>query len=654
MGMWEDIKAFSSGYVRSNIPDSEASKAYSEGLINTPTYLFTEPSSRLRQAMAPVGEAIQDTWVEKALNGVGALFSPFIPELQQTDRRFGIDPTTLSPEEQMTRKLTGQATGDYIMSGVGGGITRQALKTPQNLKGQMTTEGEMIIPGFYGIRKPTDVPTPFDSQFRKQTAKYKEAVKAGEEIPKTLKWTGNENYQNALRAIWSGLKWGVTGSGRALKSTLDPRQRAMYADHGISKVDLDAVEKYQQQKEKLRRFEELADPTKTPTQQKKGYNAQRRKLERKVTEARNLAQQQLQATANIRRQANVSPEQYENIMGRVAIDASEPDVLTRTGGKPYFKPKLDKPWYHDVVDPKGNPTDNQIFQDHIISAQKVMPEDDLEIIVKRASAAETGKHWEDIGKTQIMEPLGEVFADIGRQRKAQFPNQRDTIASHTFDTNQQLYDALKPRLEAHMDALRKKHIPKNAPSFVKSLASRKIKTNYSMKFTDPKDIEKYGVWIKGSTVGSAKVEGGVNFLMKIDRNGRVKMIMNDKHDFLEKVPVLGKMLKNKLPTDVIAVSKPMEYDVFSGAPKSKEKVGGFNKEIKEALSDKMKPTYETGRKGLANKAFTEQVSDRLDEISNLKPSGASVRREAMGMLSRPAQAATGAAIATDRLFEEQP
>ena len=122
-----------------------------------------------------------------------------------------------------------------------------------------------------------------------------------------------------------------------------------------------------------------------------------------------------------------------------------------------------------------------------------------------------------------------------------------------------------------------------------------------------KDAEKHGIWVNSGMVGSSVVEGGVNGLMKILPNGRAIAFMSDKHDFLEKVPYLGKVLEKTLPNELMAISGPIHMDIMGTkyAEGALAKVGKVNNK---------KDKYTT-----AKRAERPKIRQILDEYVNASP-----------------------------------
>ena len=119
-------------------------------------------------------------------------------------------------------------------------------------------------------------------------------------------------------------------------------------------------------------------------------------------------------------------------------------------------------------------------------------------------------------------------------------------------------------------------------------------------------VKKEGLWVQSGMKGTAVVEGGVNGLMKILPNGRAIGFMSDKHDFLEKLPVVGKFLEKALPRELMAVSGPMHMDIMGTrwAEQALEKAG--KKIVKR---EKSSPNKRDDRPDI-NKTLEDYVSAR--------------------------------------------
>jgi len=83
-----------------------------------------------------------------------------------------------------------------------------------------------------------------------------------------------------------------------------------------------------------------------------------------------------------------------------------------------------------------------------------------------------------------------------------------------------------------------------------------------------KSFDEDGVWITGSKTGRAIVEGGVNYIAKYRNDGTLMAVMSDKHDFLEKFPILGRLIRKMLPINKVAITPAMETNIFDLKPLS--------------------------------------------------------------------------------------
>jgi hypothetical protein len=608
MALFEDLRKQASDLGLGLTPESQEAVAGGMANLFAPTAVAGEA---VGETIATVGDyMVPDAFgvgenigkgIDYVMNNttVGRLLGGYIKDVN--------DYTADKPE---LRRFAGNLMDTGNLAGMGALAQAPFKMAPQRLNAQALHEGDLIIDNFYNPKKPvnSDDYTKLDKWFEKQSEK----LKATENPSKALTYTGTEAYQNAARWVNGMVGFLGKGSLRAAKSKMSPTSRAVFADYGIGEVGIKAAQDYVEAKSK---YESLV----AAGADKDAISAAKKDVANKLA----LGQQQLQATANISTQAG---REASEMLKQVAVTASDSDVLTRTNGMPYFSPNRQSNWYNDIVEPTGNTADNKVIQDHIVSAQGLAPDERVKFIVKKATGKQTGKHWEDILQSDVKNPIAEAFAKYGKE------NQAYNLAGYTFESNTQLANYLKPLLEKEMKGKREKaqkSIPKNAPKIVEKVANRQIKTNYSLKYTDPKDIEKYGVWIQGSTMGSAKVEGGVNFLMKVNRDGSLQAVMSDKHDFLEKVSIVGNTIEKKLPTTVVAITKPMSYDVFNAVPSV------FPKESQGLLKVQAGRRYESSKEGVYG-GVKGQAEQTLEAVANLKNTvdPASVRREATDMALR--------------------
>jgi hypothetical protein len=68
------------------------------------------------------------------------------------------------------------------------------------------------------------------------------------------------------------------------------------------------------------------------------------------------------------------------------------------------------------------------------------------------------------------------------------------------------------------------------------------------------DFDEDGVWVTGSKTGRSIIEGGVNYIAKYRNDGTLMVVMSDRHDFLEKMPIIGKVVSEMLPINKVSLS----------------------------------------------------------------------------------------------------
>jgi hypothetical protein len=99
------------------------------------------------------------------------------------------------------------------------------------------------------------------------------------------------------------------------------------------------------------------------------------------------------------------------------------------------------------------------------------------------------------------------------------------------------------------------------------------------------DARENGIWVTGSFSGTAITEGGVNYIAKVNPNGRVMAVISDEHNFLENVPVIGPVVDAALPNRSISVTPPMFFDINKTKGKINAPQPQDKKNVKESLFD---------------------------------------------------------------------
>ena len=136
--------------------------------------------------------------------------------------------------------------------------------------------------------------------------------------------------------------------------------------------------------------------------------------------------------------------------------------------------------------------------------------------------------------------------------------------------------------------------PMEIYNHLKSLSKEDFPKGVVLLNKSAEDVELNGLWLSTSHVGSAVVEGGVNVMTKILPNQRAMSFVSDVHDFLEKVPVLGKVLDKALPNGEMSITPPIFSDLRLPDVKKADSTGDkvvFNKGQQGVVTDEMIDAY---------------------------------------------------------------
>lgn len=362
---------------------------------------------------------------------------------------------------------------------VGSGI-RFARNVPDAGSGNIVAGASNYIPDRYGKMPEDDLAdrplTTFEKNLGTMIVKTKEPNFKGTDT--TL---GKQKAAKAARRVKGFVSWVLDSPFSALKSTVDPRARALYNETGLNK-------------ETQKRIAGLiADPT----------------------NKRNVEKAMAQAIYNrhINRQANRE--------GTEAAELKKIDEFAFTS--PYTavtKENFVKGVENTNVAKVNKVTEADIgfAYDSFVRTQ-TPKRGKTAMVFKVPSGTASGNHFKDFArKAPYRTPVSNVIKNIS--------------ASGRKPTAQNILTGLK-------------NSPENGKRF-------KILTKNS------KDAKEKGVWIQSTTFeGGAIVEGGITAVARVYPDGRFQNYMYDTHDFLEKVPVLGKTVGNILPTKMIATSGPI-------------------------------------------------------------------------------------------------
>ena len=571
-------------------------KEWLEGKRNLPEYLQGNTGLLGRQ-VGGVVDTVLDYMVPDAL-GVGEFFGNLAQQAAETELGQTVIGAINDFSEAYPRRARniGEALDTLGLFGGVGTLFKATKALPQN-KGQFSSEGEVIVPGFY---KPDDVKfnDKIENFIEDKKQQAKQAVTEDTTVPLTARMVSSEVGQKAIEGarFAKGFgQWAGRGVSRGVKSVLSPSSRALYAEYGINQVDLQQINKWKAAQAKVQKLEESGADSEALKEAKEAE-----------TEARQVAQSQLQQTANIRQQANTASPTKIDELDAIMRDVVDPAVLDKVG-TPYFQPSKSDQWYNSLVAPsRPNPRkqdysaiDSDVIQRHLYNQHK--PSKDAKFIVKRASTYETGKHWEDLfSRNTKLDPVAKAFIQL----------KKDT-GRFKFENNAEM-----------MDYLKKQQYGKGGDK------------RYTIKFDGPQSAENSnGIWITLGKVGSAKVEGGINALYRVDLDGGLLGVMSDKHDFLENIVGIKQMVNDRLPTDVIAITKPLRYDIFS----SRETLfKGFDK-----VPNIKRDTGKKNAKAAKGPSYRARTKENLNRVSELTPSPEEVARQRNSLIQRGASVPAG-------------
>ena len=134
------------------------------------------------------------------------------------------------------------------------------------------------------------------------------------------------------------------------------------------------------------------------------------------------------------------------------------------------------------------------------------------------------------------------------------------------------------------------------------------------------------VWVSFSHAGRGKVEGGINVLVRVDVNGNIDGYVSDLHDFLDGVPIVGDLLNNALPTQILAVTAPMQTNVYSIS--TLRSARDKNKKLKAVYGENVVGRFEDFPEPPEAASKTATL-ERITEAAKIKPSALGVAKEVL-------------------------
>lgn len=487
-------------------------------------------------------------------------------------------------------------------------------------------------------------------------------------------FSGDSKLAKAGRKVTGVLDWGIKGSSRVMKNMVNPVARARYIETGVAPV---AIEGYKallklEERNKLatkRLDEELATLPKGDPRRKE-IQSEKMQLASDVDNAIETLTSQLQQMGNIQAQAGSAPLK-RNVPLEFVSRAS------REGAPVYAtKAELGDNWFGTAAGDLGNvkPISSETsarLSDFIENqwAGSGLEIDRAKILVKEMQSKYTGDHWAVLSKNpqinaveRLFRPksgverrqgvritdetaprvdpeLGEIGERKTGKKKLSVLGAGKTVETpggglgfYKFQKNETGELEIVPDVDSLRDALEQSAVKKNKDGtysgdvdLIKTFAGDTPK-NYRILGQDSD-----GVWITYSNAGRAKVEGGVNVVVRVDPDGSLTAIVSDLHDFGDKIPVLNTMLDNTLPSQVLAVTPPMQTNVQSisnlrsSASKDAELKAEYGENVAESIVPA--PSKTSGLK-------KAQARETLDVLES-SPSKTEVARQT-GMLANQA------------------
>ena len=411
---------------------------------------------------------------------------------------------------------------------------------------------------------------------------------------------GQNKIQNAIRKGLGLSEWGVKGARRVVNNLFNPRTRALYNEYGLSAVFTDTTKILKRELTEYERLKGLKGAPDAPDNLDELLNTQKAK----VAEMIETAHSQVQQTANIRQQTNAKAGKRDVPM-EFALAAADPNVPQM-----YFKKsEVGDDWYHSTAGQAAtldgiSPEMSKFAQDHIERVWKNSGLDmsKAKVLVKAPRSKATGDHFASLSTNVQINAIERAFRPSrGGQVGGFYDVELDTDGT--------------PRLVPNIDSL------EEALKRAKSTDEGLLKAGKSFSIQG-RDAE--GVWIQFSHPSRAKVEGGMNMLVHVKPNGDLTGIASDLHDFFNEAPVAGPLLKQLMPSQVIAVTPPMQTNVFSISTLRSKKLDDapLKEEYGEFIEDRVVDQPSAGE-------TLEGAKQRVLDASEIRPSASGTAQEAI-------------------------
>ena len=415
---------------------------------------------------------------------------------------------------------------------IGGGLftggvnSARALSGANSLKGNALSSARNYIPNNYAPSGNAQAGA-MDNLVFNQKEKLAKIPKVG---PMLSNANSPQEIANIREKVTSFGGWAADSAARGIQQTLSPSQRATYRGQGINKTTQDVAK------------EALAAGT-------------------PMAEAKAVAQSQ-------------------------ASSSLIPDQAGRVGPKAQAVKDIENRSYLTEPVPATEGSYSSLIKDNDLkgryeSGRAVSVSDnDLNII---------DNHVRNIWKGADGKPLGETKGAHIRIKNAGSGDMVSGQHHFDFQSKSGVVSSLKPLFKEGNLTERQLWDRLNAMSKANVKTNKNLKKGQTPKWTLSgnsdtfEKAQKNGMWVTGSFVGNAVTEGGVNYLAKVTPNGKVMGVISDEHNFLEKVPVVGRVVTESLPNRSLSVTPPMHFDLKGTSKKVKSEQPQNKVPVKESL-----------------------------------------------------------------------
>jgi len=474
------------------------------------------------------------------------------------------DPTKQLPDRVMEKENVNTFLDTVLhpTNAAGAGLFTGGTKAVNRLTGALSGRGMVAssprnyIPNYYGAKDIPEGTTPskFDKavfENRDMLAGLSSAVpKVGPRLATKLTQAKNaEDIMKGRTTTADFTKWGIQGLARALDNLMSPEARALYRDTEINRSFRDDVRE-------LLQDEAAMSGTSRRPQTKAVAQGQFNYLvgEQAGREgARTRALEEIRKRSYLTEAVPFEEGSYSGLIMGQKLSGTVEDAVGRSRKLTPRKADLD------------------FIEDHIGNVWKGRGEEKFrdaatpKIVIKAPTGKYTGNHQFDF-----------------RQKSGVFPLMKKIFGENKNPTREEFSKLLK------------KH------------QNDKVKVH-------PNSNSESGFWVTGSFEGTAVTEGGVNFIAKVQPNGRIMAVVSDEHNFLEKTPVVGSVVEDALPNRVVAATPPMFFDTKSAATTKAAKAETGEQKYTELLQEiaRTKPRKEVLRAEQARQAGAGMLVGRM-------------------------------------------